>query len=79
MFQKNTISKDYKFIRKVIRSIDDTKQIRACERLIDNWLNNSSNGSILKDYQKILTANRLRDYLIDTVMDKFPKFDYEPI
>jgi hypothetical protein len=78
MFRKNNIPRDYKFIRKVVSSINDTKQIRACERLIDNWLNNYSETSVIDQYQRIITANRLRDFLIDTVIDKFPNFEYEP-
>jgi len=72
MFHIKSTSKDYRFIRKVIISIEDTKQIRACERLIDNWLNQ------VPKYERVITANRLRDFLIDTVMDKFPDFDYQP-
>jgi len=72
MFLLKQNSTDYRFIRKVIRSIDNTKQIRACERLIDNWLNQKPK------YERVITANRLRDFLIDTVMDKFPDFDYQP-
>lgn len=78
MLRKNNIPRDYKFIRKVVSSINDTKQIRACERLIDNWLNNYSETSVIDQYQRIITANRLRDFLIDTVIDKFPNFEYEP-
>lgn len=72
MFQIKSNSKDYRFIRKVIRSIDDTKQIRACERLIDNWLNQDP---IL---DRILVAHKLRDYLNDMIEDRFPEYDYVP-
>ena len=72
MFHIKSTSKDYRFIRKVIRSIEHTKQIRACERLIDNWLNQ------VPKYERVITANRLRDFLIDTVLDKFPDYDYQP-
>jgi len=71
-----TINQDYRYIRKVIRSVDSTKQIRACERMIDNWLNAYTT---LFGYERLITANRLRDYLYDQVCDKFPEFDYEPI
>ena len=72
MFHIKSTSKDYRFIRKVIRSVDDVKQIRACERLIDNWLNQNPK------FERVITANRLRDYLIDKVMDEFPYYDYQP-
>jgi len=69
---KQNYSKDYRFILRVIRSINDTGQIRACERLIDNWLNSKP------IYDRLLIANRLRDFLLESVLDKFPNYDYLP-
>ena len=70
-----TIQQDYRFIRKVIRSIDKISQIRSCERLIDNWINSHTN---IFEYKKLITADKLRDYLYDQVSDKYPDYDYIP-
>ena len=70
-----TIQQDYRFIRKVIRSIDNISQIRSCERLIDNWINNHTESF---GYGRLITADKLRDYLYDQVSDKFPDYEYAP-
>ena len=70
-----TVQQDYRYIRKVIRSVDNISQIRSCERLIDNWINSHTN---IFEYKKLITADKLRDYLYDQVSDKFPDYDYIP-
>ena len=70
-----TIQQDYRFIRKVIRSIDNISQVRSCERLIDNWINSHTN---IFEYKKLITADKLRDYLYDQVSDKYPDYEYTP-
>jgi len=70
-----TVQQDYRYIRKVIRSVDNISQIRSCERLIDNWINSHTN---IFEYKKLITADKLRDYLYDQVSDKYPDYDYIP-
>ena len=71
-----TIQQDYRFIRKVIRSIDNISQVRSCERLIDTWINNHTESCL--GYGRLITADKLRDYLYDQVSDKFPDYEYAP-
>ena len=70
-----TVQQDYRYIRKVIRSVDNISQIRSCERLIDNWINSHTN---ILEYKKLVTADKLRDYLYDQVSDKYPDYEYIP-